>query len=84
MPFTLYGLLPELIRRFRTAHPEVEMSLSELTTVQQADALKAGRIDVDYRPLAEAGVVSPVIMSCRTGDRSVLLERFRELVADRE
>jgi DNA-binding transcriptional LysR family regulator len=194
VPSTLYGLLPELIRGFRARHPEVEVTLSELTTVQQADALKAGRIDVgfgrlalgdpeietetvleepvvaalparhallrherldlplladeplvlyparprpsyadqvlqmfrghglvprvameanelqtaiglvaaglgvalvpesvrrlhrddvEYRPLAEAGVVSPVIMNFRAGDRSALLARFRELVDSR-
>lgn len=191
VPSTLYGMLPELIRRFRAMHFEVEVSLSELTTVQQVDALKAGRIDVgfgrlvlddpeiegvtvleepvvvalpahhqllkhdrlelallaqeplllyparprpsyadhvlqvfrthglsprvameanelqtaiglvaadvgialvpesvrrlhrddvDYRPLADASVVSPVIMNFRAGDRSPLLTRFRELV----
>jgi DNA-binding transcriptional LysR family regulator len=194
VPSTLYGLLPELIRRFRADHPEVEVSLSELTTVQQADALKAGRIDVgfgrlplgdpdiqaetvleeavvaalparhallhherlslallaeeplvlyparprpsyadqvlqmfrghglaprvameanelqtaiglvaaglgvalvpesvrrlhrddvDYRPVAEAGVVSPVIINFRRGDRSALLGHFKELVSSR-
>jgi DNA-binding transcriptional LysR family regulator len=39
------------------------------------------RDDVEYRSLAEAGVVSPVIMNFRAGDRSALLARFRELVS---
>jgi DNA-binding transcriptional LysR family regulator len=192
VPSALYGLLPDLIRRFRALHHEVDVNLSELTTLQQVAALKAGRIDVgfgrlvlddpeiaavtvreepvvaalpanhpllahdrlelqvlareplvlyparprpsyadqvlqmfrargfapqvameanelqtaigvvaagvgialvpdsvrrlhrddvSYRPIVEAGVVSPVIMSCRANDRSILLSRFRELVA---
>ena len=48
VPSTLYGALPEVIRRFRAAHPQVEVGLSELTTVQQIEALKAGRIDVGF------------------------------------
>lgn len=48
VPSALYGLLPELIRRFRALRADVEVHLSELTTVQQLDALKAGRIDVGF------------------------------------
>ena len=46
VPSTLYGALPEVIRRFREGQPSVELSLFEMTTMQQIDALKAGRIDV--------------------------------------
>jgi DNA-binding transcriptional LysR family regulator len=48
VPSTLYGALPEILRRFREAQPGLEVSLLELTTVQQIDALKAGRIDVGF------------------------------------
>jgi LysR family transcriptional regulator, benzoate and cis,cis-muconate-responsive activator of ben and cat genes len=48
VPSTLYGALPEVIRRFREAKPTVELSLFEMTTVQQIDALKSGRIDVGF------------------------------------
>lgn len=48
VPSTLYGALPEVIRRFREAQPEVELSLFEMTTVQQIEALKSGRIDVGF------------------------------------
>lgn len=48
VPSALYGLLPELIRQFRQLHTEVEVQLSELITVQQAEALKSGRIDVGF------------------------------------
>ena len=43
---TLYGLLPEVIRRFKQAHPHVDLSLVEMTTLEQMRALKDGEIDV--------------------------------------
>ena len=48
VPSTLYGRLPELIRRYRAVRPGVELSLLELTTLEQITALKEGRIDVGY------------------------------------
>jgi len=45
---TLYGRLPEVIRRYRAARPNVELMLLELTTVEQIAALKEGRIDVGF------------------------------------
>jgi DNA-binding transcriptional LysR family regulator len=48
-PSTLYGVLPELIRRLRADTAlELELGLSEMTTKQQVEALKAGRIDVGF------------------------------------
>jgi DNA-binding transcriptional LysR family regulator len=45
---TLYGLLPDIIRRYRERHPEVDVTLHEMTTVEQLKALKEGRIDVGF------------------------------------
>jgi DNA-binding transcriptional LysR family regulator len=45
---TLYGQLPEIVRRYRERHPEVEVALHEMTTVEQLAALKEGRIDVGF------------------------------------
>jgi DNA-binding transcriptional LysR family regulator len=45
---TLYGYLPEVIRRYRAARPDVDLALHELTTLEQISALKEGRIDVGY------------------------------------
>jgi DNA-binding transcriptional LysR family regulator len=45
---TLYSTLPELIRSFRLRAPDVEIVLSELTTLEQAAALKEGRIDIGF------------------------------------
>jgi LysR family transcriptional regulator, benzoate and cis,cis-muconate-responsive activator of ben and cat genes len=45
---TLYGKLPEVIRRYRVARPDVDLTLLELTSVEQIAALKEGRIDVGF------------------------------------
>lgn len=43
---TLFGLLPEVVRRFKAANPGLEVSLHEMTTMEQIQALKDGVIDV--------------------------------------
>jgi LysR family transcriptional regulator, benzoate and cis,cis-muconate-responsive activator of ben and cat genes len=48
VPSTLYGYLPEVIRRYRAARPGVELTLLELTSIEQITALKEGRIDVGF------------------------------------
>ena len=45
---TLYDSLPELIRRFRITMPDVEVALSEMTTLEQTVALKDARIDIGF------------------------------------
>jgi DNA-binding transcriptional LysR family regulator len=45
---TLYGYLPEVIRRYRVARPRVELTLLEMTSIEQVAALKEGRIDVGF------------------------------------
>lgn len=43
-----YSVLPDLIREFRKRLPEVELSLAELNTSQQIEALRDGRIHVGF------------------------------------
>jgi DNA-binding transcriptional LysR family regulator len=45
---TLYDLLPELVRRFRTRYEDVEITFHEMTTISQLEALKDGGIDVGF------------------------------------
>lgn len=45
-PFTLYGLLPELLKGLRHRYPEVEISLQELCTEDQVEALRSGQRDL--------------------------------------
>lgn len=61
-PSTLYGALPELIRRLR-ASGDIELGLSEMVTLQQVEALKSGRIDVGFGRIHidDAAVVQQVI-----------------------
>ena len=45
---TLYGMLPKIIRRYRQRYPEVQLSLHEMSTMDQIKALKEGRIDIGF------------------------------------
>lgn len=46
-PSTLYAVLPELIRELRR-DTDLELGLQEMTTLQQIEALKSGRIDIGF------------------------------------
>ncbi|GAB3065201.1 LysR family transcriptional regulator [Stenotrophomonas tumulicola] len=43
---TLYGGLPLLVRKLRQHSPELDIRLMDMTSMQQIEALKAGRIDI--------------------------------------
>lgn len=45
---TLYGLLPEIVRRFRERYMTVAVSFHEMTTIEQIKALKEGLIDIGF------------------------------------
>lgn len=45
---TLYGLLPEIVRRFRNRYQTLDISFHEMTTMEQLQALKEGQIDVGF------------------------------------
>ncbi len=73
----LYGDLPALIRRFRATRPEVDVSLLEMTTLEQLAALKEGRIDAGFgRILFEDDAIQrhllrnePLVAALCTGHR---------------
>ncbi len=48
VPSTIYGFLPQLIRRYRTSSPNVEVSLIDLMSQDQVHALKSGQIDIGF------------------------------------
>lgn len=60
---TLYGYLPEVIRHYRAARPGVELTLLEMTTIEQVAALKEGRIDVGFGriPFSDAAIERVVL-----------------------
>jgi DNA-binding transcriptional LysR family regulator len=45
---TLYGMLPKIIRNFRSQYSLIELKLHEMTTMEQIQALKEGIIDVGF------------------------------------
>jgi DNA-binding transcriptional LysR family regulator len=53
-----YDLLPALLQAYRARFPQVEVVLHEMTTTQQAQALRKGGIDLGLLrpPIAEAGL----------------------------
>lgn len=65
VPSVLYGFLPELIRELRGADSQVEVGLSEMITVQQVAALKAGRIDLGFGRIAlnDPAITQQVVMA---------------------
>ena len=79
---TLYDALPELIRRFRITMPNVEVLLLEMTTLEQAAALKDGRIDIGFGRLRfnDDGITRKVIREERL---SVAVPRGHHFVRER-
>ncbi|MES2259361.1 MAG: LysR family transcriptional regulator [Pseudomonadota bacterium] len=69
VPSVMYGLLPDLIRRFHLDAPGIETGFTELMTMEQAAALKLGRIDVGFGRLP----ISDPDIECVTLVREPLL-----------
>ncbi|NKF20750.1 LysR family transcriptional regulator [Solimonas marina] len=64
VPSTLYGPLPNVLRAFAAENERRDVTLLELTSIQQAQALKSGRIDVGFGRLAihSEGLENVVLM----------------------
>jgi len=61
---SILGLLPNVLLRFRRAHPDVELQLRDMSTPEQIAALGAGDIDVGFVRLPVSDprlVVRPVL-----------------------
>ncbi|MEG1454287.1 MAG: LysR family transcriptional regulator [Comamonas sp.] len=48
VPSTLYGGVPILLRKLRQQHPKLDIRLVELSSIQQVEALRTGRIDLGF------------------------------------
>lgn len=48
VPSVLYGGLPMLVQRLRKRHPELEIQLIEMMSLEQVEAVKTGRIDLGF------------------------------------
>ncbi|HWK47365.1 MAG TPA: LysR family transcriptional regulator [Stellaceae bacterium] len=63
-----YGLLPDLLRRFRTLFPDVELRLREMRTPDQLAALAGESIDI--------GLVRPFVLPAGVEAIPIVTERF--------
>lgn len=63
VPSTLYARLPQLIARFREVSPGLDVSIAEMESFEQIEALKEGRIDVGFdRIMVEDPMIAHVIL----------------------
>lgn len=63
VPSTLYGGVPVILRKLREKHPELDIRLVELSSIQQVEALKTGRIDIGFgRIRANDGAVERLVL----------------------
>jgi DNA-binding transcriptional LysR family regulator len=60
-----HDLLPRALRRFRTHHPEIQLSLDEATTAQQLLALREDRADVGFVVLPFVDATGLTVTSLR-------------------
>jgi DNA-binding transcriptional LysR family regulator len=59
-----YGLLPGLVRRLRERVPDISLTLKEMVTTRQLEALDAGQLDIGLmRPHAPQGGVETVSLA---------------------
>lgn len=58
-----YGLLPEMVRRLRERVPNVQLTLKEMVTSEQLEALDGGQLDIGLmRPHAPHGELEMVLL----------------------
>lgn len=59
-------LLPQTVRRFRERWPDVHLSLNEMSTTAQFEALAAGRLDVGFlrpgQPMEMVGIAQRLLL----------------------
>lgn len=58
-----YELVPRVIARFRSRYPEIHVSLRDMPTAEQVEALRGGRLDIGFirLPAPEDFAVRPVV-----------------------
>jgi DNA-binding transcriptional LysR family regulator len=65
---SIFGLLPDVLLRFRRAHPDVQLHLQDMSTPDQVEALLRGEIDI--------GFIRQGVIDVRLQMRQVLRERL--------
>lgn len=62
--WTVYLPLPQIVRRYRRLHPEVSLTIAEMHTVPQREALEHGDLDVGLFGLSgEAGIYETEVVA---------------------
>jgi DNA-binding transcriptional LysR family regulator len=79
---TITRLLPEVLLRFRRAHPRVQIEMRDMSSPAQADALRRREIDLGFvrQPLADVALESVPILR----ERLAAAVRPRSAWRDRE
>jgi DNA-binding transcriptional LysR family regulator len=72
---TAHDLLPAALRRFRSAFPDIELSLREATTAEQLAAIAAGEADIGL-------MRQPGIMVAQLGHECLLREPILAMLPD--
>jgi DNA-binding transcriptional LysR family regulator len=64
---SILGLLPSVLLRFRTAHPDVQLHLRDMSTPEQIAALGAGEIDVGFvrLPVSDSRLIVRAVLDER-------------------
>ncbi|WP_414444785.1 LysR substrate-binding domain-containing protein [Burkholderia sp. 22PA0106] len=64
---TLYGGLPQVLQKLRARAPELDIQMVELMSIEQIEALKAGRIDIGFGrvPHSDPSVAGAVVLEER-------------------
>jgi DNA-binding transcriptional LysR family regulator len=58
-----YGLLPEMVRRLHQRAPGISLTLKEMVTSEQLEALESGQLDIGFmRPHAPVGGIETVVL----------------------
>ncbi len=67
VPSSLYSFMPAVVRQFAADNENLDVTLLELTSIQQVDALISGRIDVGFHrlPIPHENVKNQVLMNER-------------------
>jgi DNA-binding transcriptional LysR family regulator len=64
---SILGLLPDVLMRFRRAHPGVHLQLRDMSTPDQVAALAAGEIDIGFvrRPVSDDRLIMRTVLDER-------------------
>ena len=72
---TVHSLVPPALRKFREAHPKIEIQVGDMSTPRQVDGLLAGRVDVGFLRLP---IVRPPLAVKKVLQEQLTIVAFRD------